>query len=300
VGWVEAQGIRRQPAPQVIQFVPVGIEGRVVEVRPALIVVATAGSGMWRVGVAENAAISVVGTAAPDVLRPGLYIRFLAAVEKPQGRVLEKVAKLTIFTPTKDDARTVGVFLPGQCRPVVSFLEEGAAGPPADPVGAAAGGPALPAAGNQANPAAGGPAGAAAAGNPAAAAPNAAKPVAPAVPPNASKKPDAAEGGAAAAKDMYDVHAQITGGKGTRLTVKVPNQFFKPTLKIELVPEPLIELDLVNYLMARPGDKISARGAPLGLNYLQATELLITLTEPQGHTKKKPPRPNPQSSIANP
>jgi hypothetical protein len=265
-GWAEAQGIRGQPPPQVIQFVPLDVEGKVVEVRPGVIAVATAGSGVWRVGVDENAAISVAGTAAPDVLRPGLHIRFLAAVEKPQGRVLDKIAKLTIFTPTKDDARTVGVFLPGQCRPVVSFLEEAAAGPPANVAGGAAEN---------------------AAGAMAATAP---KPAAHAPPPSASKEQNAAEGGPAAAKDTYDIHAQITGGKGSRWTIKTPNKFFKSPLRIELAPQPLIELDLVNYLMAKPGDKVLARGCRLGPNNLQATELLITLTEPLGQARKKPPK----------
>jgi len=250
-GWAAAQGIRGQPPPRVIHFIPVDVAGKIVDIRPGMIAVATAGKGVWRVGVADNTAISVAGSAAPDVLRPGLHVRFVAAVDKSQGKILGKVEKLTIFTPTNDDARTVGVFLPGQCKPVVCFLEDAAAAPAAVKD----------------------------------------------TPAKDTRTKDTR------AKDTYDIHGQITGGKGNRLTIKVPNKFSKPTLNIELVQEPLIELDLLNYLMAKPGDKVQARGLQLGPTNLQATELLITLSEPLGHARKKPaklsanrpPEPNPLS-----
>jgi len=55
----------------------------------------------WVIMIPRQAKVEVTGTATADFLRPGLYVRFTAEVDK-HGTVKEKVAQLSIFTPSRE------------------------------------------------------------------------------------------------------------------------------------------------------------------------------------------------------
>lgn len=69
----------------------------------------------WLLKVTPRTKVKLTGTAKPDMLRPGIFVRFTAAVDKRKSKVQEKVSELTIFTPSRQDAsRMPGVSYPGQ------------------------------------------------------------------------------------------------------------------------------------------------------------------------------------------
>jgi hypothetical protein len=241
--------------PLVIQYVPKDVEGAVAGIRQGFIAVSIAENDAWTFQLPNDVTVRIVGKAEPDVLRVGQYIRFQGAVDKQQSKVVDKVSQLTVFSPEKDDLRTPGVFLPGQCVDLVKlkFKEDR---PPSD----------LPA--------------------------ELAKDSAASK--SAEGKPTVAEtktAATAADQQIYDIHAQITAVKGNMLTLNVPNSRFKPTLRIELAENPAIDLDLTEFSLVRPGDKIVGRGLQLGPRLLQVTDMTIRLSEPLSTAKKKPAKP---------
>ena len=92
--------------------------------------------------------------------------------------------------------------------------------------------------------------------------------------------------------ESYEIVGRIAGMKKGKITVYVPNPYFKPALQIELAEEPEITLDLAGptlYSLAKQGDKIEARGVQVGQTAAQVNELTIELAEPLGTPKKRRP-----------
>ncbi len=255
VVWADGQGFhpRAGRQPGAARFAPVRVDGAIAQIGPGMIMVTTAANEMWWLKVPANAVIRVTGTAEPEVLCSGLFVRFTAAVDKRRSKVQGKVEKLTIFTPSREPSRMPGVFYPNQ-------------------VGAGAGvkqGPEMP--------------------------PGFGMPPNPGMRPNPAVQPQvpgtqnaSARGTAASNVEAFDIRAQVASHKKGKLTLYVPNPFFKPKLKIELSEEPVIEVDVSSYAVAKPGDKISARGLQISQRGVHAREVLIELAEPLDTLRKKP------------
>ena len=86
---------------------PVSPSGKIEAIKVGLVKIATASDEFWLVKIPRSAEIHVVGAAKPDFLRSGLFVRFKVKIDK-RGTALEKVAKLTIFTPT--ESSVLGLF----------------------------------------------------------------------------------------------------------------------------------------------------------------------------------------------
>ena len=107
-------------------------------------------------------------------------------------------------------------------------------------------------------------------------------------------------------KGRFEIIGRITGvDKSGNVTVYAKNPYFKPAVQFQLSEDPEIKLDLTDPKMcviAKPGDKIKARGRQLAPNMVQAIDLSITLVEPfttvraEDPDKKKPPRKTSRSS----
>jgi hypothetical protein len=95
---------------------------------------------------------------------------------------------------------------------------------------------------------------------------------------------------AAQAKQLFDIRGRLARLKDGEMTVFVPNQFFKPALKVELADDAQLSLDVADYSLARPGDQVQARGQQIGPQMGRITNLTVELTKPLG-LPKKPTRP---------
>ena len=74
-------------------------KGFVMDISPVG-VTAKLGTDTWVVNVPANSTISVTGTAEPDYLHPGLYVKFSGELDK-KGTVLAKeIDQLEIYTPS--------------------------------------------------------------------------------------------------------------------------------------------------------------------------------------------------------
>jgi hypothetical protein len=220
--------------------------GTIALIGRGVIALTTAAGETWRVQVAPNAQVQVLGTATPDVLAPGQYVAFTAQVDKKRAAVQDKVTKLKIFTPSEH--QMVGAF-PGQ------------GGLGAGGLGAGAGG----------------------------------------APPVKQDRGAAADTGPPV--EEFEIGAQIRSIKKPKLSLFAPNPFFRPTFEIELAEEPEISLDLAGMkyaMLAKPGDRIQARGTQVGPNAAQVNEVTIELAEPWGSQQaaanKRPTRRKTRSS----
>jgi len=108
-------------------------------------------------------------------------------------------------------------------------------------------------------------------------------------------------------KGRFEIIGRITSvDKSGNVTVYAKNPYFKPAVQFQLSEDPEIKLDLTDpkmySLLAKPGDKVKARGRQLAPNMVQATDMSITLVEPfttvraEDPDKKKPPRRTSRSS----
>ncbi len=247
----------RAGPPRVVQMpiVPQELGGSFVSAQPGLININTLTGEPWTLRVSANAYVRVAGKAEEDVLRPGTHVRFEATVDKKTSKVLDKVSKLTVFVPTKEEFRSLGVFLPGQCLNPFEHLGKYQT-PQEVPV---------------LQPGT--------------------KPSAQQKPPSDKITPadlqPLPEGKAAPTVRRYDIHGQIVSIKGKFMTVFVPTDLFKPNLRVELADNLELEVDLNNYLSAQPGDKVAARGIQVAPKTLEVLEVLIERQEPLS-TKRKP------------
>lgn len=84
-----------------------GLQGQVMGVRPGMIQWTDDSGQSMYVKLLPQTQVQVKGTADPEFLRPGLFVRFHATVNQ-QGEVDGPLSELTIFTPR--DGYAVGVF----------------------------------------------------------------------------------------------------------------------------------------------------------------------------------------------
>jgi hypothetical protein len=286
---VHGQGLRRRgpvlgPA---IPVAPIQLQGTVAGVRPGMVAVTTAAGETWALKITPRSEVRVTGTAEPDVLRPGMYVRFIAPIDTRRSLVQGEVEKLVIFSPSEEVGRMPGVFYPGQ-EGEDSALEPGAGGPPNVPGGR-----------NPADVQAGPPRGRNPGVKPKALPPARRENALPGGRAGQDADANASGGharmpypatGTAAGVETFDVRGRLTGLKGRWLTVYARNAFFKPMLKFELADKPVIKLDVNTYSLAKPGDKISARGVQIGPQAVQAMQVTIELVEPLGSSGQKPDR----------
>ena len=249
-----------RPAP-----IRVDTSGTIEAIGRGLIQIKSVGGQPYMLQITERATVHITGTAKKDVLGPGSFVSFFAEVDKRRSEVQEKIGELTIFTPSPQ--RPLGAFPGG--RPAIGpdALE---ADPPA------------------ANPAA------------AVQAPDAAQPPAGARQPRSrSRRAQAKDEDQGPPVDNFEIVGRITGiDKTGKLTVYAPNPYFKSPVEIELTEDPHIDLDLADARMltiARPGDKVLARGQQVAPNVVQVNEISVELAEPftmvqAKEPEKKPPR----------
>jgi hypothetical protein len=100
----DAQGRRNAMQPQTE---PADIKGTVEGVMRGRIGLLDGTKQPWIVAVPNNAKVHVTGTAKADFLRPGIFVEFKGEIDN-RGTVKEKVAELTIVTPTQE--KPIGVF----------------------------------------------------------------------------------------------------------------------------------------------------------------------------------------------
>jgi len=258
---------RRAVALPQIQLVPIQLTGTIAGVKPGMIAVTTAAGETWALSIPPKIEVRVTGTAEPDVLSPGMYVRFIAAVDKQRGLVQGKVEKLVIFSPSEGTGRMPGVFYSGQ-EGDEAAVQPNAGMPPNPPEARNPG--VRPSPRRQREPA-----------TPPKAGPTQGVP---------GREADTKDK-AAAQVETFDVRGRITAVKGRWLTVYARNTLIKPALKIELADKPEIKLDVDTYTLAKAGDKISARGVQMGAQAVQAIQVAIELVEPLGAAGKRAGRP---------
>jgi len=215
-----------------------------------------------------NTRVQVSGKATAEFLGTGQWISFVAEVDKRRGMVVEKVSRLTIFTPTAK--KQPGAY-PDQGFGMPSGPGFGGEGKQRDAAkGPFGGGAERGPGGFGPEPGSGGGRG------------------------GGRKAAAGAIGGKTltSATQSFEVRGQITAIKNGRMTLRVPTEYFKPSLKVELADEPDIDLELVGLDrlgLAQKGDKVSVRGQQLGEKAL-AAEIEVTVVEPlgAGQAKKKP------------
>ena len=195
----------------------------------------------------------LLGMADPDILVPGVYVRFIGTMDKRTGRLQEKVAALTVFTPGETPDRTLGVTHPDPRTPAPGTIppREDANGPMPIP-GA---GPAAAA------PRSGG-------GLPGANLPGAGK----------GKKP----------AEKVEIHGRILSNRAGKMMVDVSTQHSRRKLLVELAPDVKVAVDLNDYSHARIGDAIEVVGNQMGpgVTAIQALEVRIDLAAPLTGQKK--------------
>ncbi len=269
---------------KMITLNPVNVVGDVVQVTPRSVIVKGGDGNNWNVTLGGGTKIKIKGTAVPETLTPRVSVRFIASIDKKTGKAQDNLDKITIFTPTQGVAnRTLGVELANENS---KGDEEDAAGAggvmqipnmrpnPAKPPGqgpppdqGAGAEPVIPGAGD--TPAAG---------------------ASPKRGGHAGKSP------AASVPDVasYEVCAQVVSYHNRKLTLNAPNRFFKHKITVELSPDAEIALDLSDLSMAKPGDKVSAKGYYIRPGVCQHTDsVVITLSSPLGEKAGRSHKPRP-------
>jgi hypothetical protein len=238
---------QQQQMEQQIQGLPaVQMAGTVDAVVPGWIRVLSESNQPWVFQVRPTAKCKLTGKANPDALAPGYYVRFVGEVNK-RGAVEQKVAKLTIFTPSQfrqpGAEPDLGFGTSFGARAGEERKAEGGAKPAGFGAGAADAGRA--------------PAGARKAG----------------------------AGGKGGAPELYDIRGQIVGVSNGRLSVHVPNAYFRPSLRVEVAEDADIDVELDDaraLALARKGDKVRIQGRQSAGNRGFAEDLDIILGDPLG------------------
>jgi hypothetical protein len=127
-GALHAERPFRQP---VAREEPLNLSGTVVAAQAGMIQVASATGETWYLRTdPQRTKIQVTGTAEPEFLQPGLFVRFTGVLTK-RGQCQDPVGELTICTPSKDSP--VGVYPESGMGPA----EEKSAKKPARPAAGA-------------------------------------------------------------------------------------------------------------------------------------------------------------------
>lgn len=88
---------------------------------------------------------------------------------------------------------------------------------------------------------------------------------------------------------LVELRGRIDRYRGGFLTVEVPTQLFRGPMRVEVDEPPAIAVEVANFGLAQPGDRVSAKGPQIGKNMVQAKVLSIQLSNPLGEAKKRPP-----------
>ena len=246
--------------------------GTIEDLLPGRLVMKSDGDQLQLIQFAPNTRVQVSGKAAAEFLSTGQWVSFMGEVDKRRGTVVEKLSRLTIFTPTAK--RQPGAY-PDQGFGMPSGTKFGGEGKERDAAkGPFGGGAERGPGGFGAEPGFGTARG-------------------------TGRKPSGSLSGAktlAGTSQSFEIRGQITAIKNGRMTLRVPTEYFKPSLKAELADEPDIDLELVGLdclRWAQKGDKVAVRGQRLGEKAL-ATEIEVSLVEPLGAAQAK------KKAVANP
>lgn len=106
---VPASAQRRRQQPIVIELKTYRIEGSIVALGPGWIRCADEKGKLYAIKLdrEQTQRLVVSGAAEPEFLRPGIFVRFTASLDR-RGRPSEPVAEMTIFDPR--DGFAVGIF----------------------------------------------------------------------------------------------------------------------------------------------------------------------------------------------
>ncbi|MFW5692870.1 MAG: hypothetical protein ACOCWL_01505, partial [Thermoguttaceae bacterium] len=88
---------------------------------------------------------------------------------------------------------------------------------------------------------------------------------------------------------LVELRGRIDRYRGGFLTVEVPTQLFRGAVRMEVDEPPTIAVEVANFALAKPGDRVSAKGPEIGNRMVQAKELSIELSKPLGEAQKRPP-----------
>lgn len=120
VQWLSAQGWQqrgrqqnqgRQTNRQQPSGPPVETAGTIEAVMPGYIKMMTPTNQVWIIQVEANAKVSVTGKAKPDFLQSGMVVSLSGEVDKRRSVIEEKIAKLTLITPS--DLKPMGAYAAG-------------------------------------------------------------------------------------------------------------------------------------------------------------------------------------------
>ncbi len=254
VGWAVAASSQR-----VITLHPVQVSGTILQVGPHSVAIKAANGQNWVLNLRQDTKVKITGSAEPEMLAPGTYVRFTATIDKHTTKGQEKIDKLTLFTLTPGVAeRTLGI-------------ERASEHPKGEEEKNAAGQP--------------GPGGAGPApGKADAAAPDIEIPEQQSVaPPAAKRRGPGAKLPGKSVPDVaaYDICAQVVSFHNGRLIVNVQNRFFKPKITVELAADAQIGLDLADMSLVKPGDKVAALAFCANLGVCEVTRTIeVALANP--------------------
>lgn len=112
-GWQRGRQMNqgRQTNRQQPSGPPVETAGTIEAVMPGYIKMTTPTNQVWIIQVEANAKVSVTGKAKPDFLQSGMIVSFSGEVDKRHSVIEEKIAKLTLITPS--DLKPMGAFPAG-------------------------------------------------------------------------------------------------------------------------------------------------------------------------------------------
>lgn len=247
----QQQQLQQQQQQQLQKLPVLETSGTIEAVGPGMVQVLSAAKQPWVLQVLPNATCQLTGKAKAEFLGPGLFVRFVAEVNKRRGTVDEKITKLTIFTPS-------------QFRQPGAEPDLGAGSTFGDRTGAEKKADEAPkptfGAGAAPSPALGGGAG--------------------------KRSGPGAKGDDV---KMFDVRGQITAVSNGKATIHVPNVYFKPLLRVEIAEDADIDVELddpAGYTLARKGDKVQARGRQTLGNQGFAEDLQIELASPLGASEE--------------
>lgn len=270
---------RGQPpaAPGMAQAAPrVEATGTIDAIAGGALRILTPAGQPWQLIPARECQVTVTGKAKPDVVRPGQFVAFTAAVDTRTGKVAEPVNQLTLFTASRE--QQLGVF------PESAMRDD-------DGKGGAAGG-----LGPNGLPGGmGGPNQAGALGGPA----QQHRPAAP----RGMRPQQRATAAPVNPVQRVEVRGRIAGiSREGVLTVAAPNPYFRAPIQFTLAEDADIELEITGRAAAsliHKGDTVQASGVQVGPNAAQVRELTVELAEPltnekpdqaEGHRDRTPRR----------
>ena len=95
---------------------------------------------------------------------------------------------------------------------------------------------------------------------------------------------------AAANKETFDIRARVVGFRKGKLNLYVPNPYFKSPLSVRLADDVVIGIDSADYSIAKPGDKLQARGRQIARTAVEAIKVTIELAKPRDVPPIKVPK----------